>query len=130
MKKKTERDREKKREREKEKKRKIKINRLAPKKPESVPAKNECPTCFVAKGVFFVKMWSKLLPWRNSKNVETKETTFFKFCKMTTLTDFFSGKYPSQHRHVEHSFFARTYSGVFGRSGVKWASWREERERQ
>ena len=47
---------------------------------------------------------------------------------MTTLTDFFSGKYPAQHKHVEHSFFARTYSGVFGPGGARWASWRERRE--
>ena len=46
------------------------------------------------------------------------------------MTEFFSGKCPSQHKHVEHSFFARTYSGVFGPSGARWASWRERRERQ
>ena len=57
---KREREEEKKRKREKEKKRKRKSR--ASKKLESVPAKNECSTRFVAMGVFFVKMWSKLLP--------------------------------------------------------------------
>ena len=62
----TERDRvkerQRKRQREREKRRREKRKSRASKKLESVPAKNECSTRFVAKGVFFVKMWSKLLP--------------------------------------------------------------------
>ena len=60
-----EKERQKERQREREKERKgieKKRKSRASKKLESVPAKNECSTRFVAKGVFFVKMWSKLLP--------------------------------------------------------------------
>ena len=69
-----EKKKERKREREKEKRER---ERVVPRKRlESVPAKNECSTRFVAMGVFLRENVVKVVTLTKFKNAETKETTF------------------------------------------------------
>ena len=124
VKKKTEREKERQSEKETERKRKSR----ALKKPKSFEERVFnmlcCEKRFPREKCGQSCCLDEIQKCRNEGN------DLFDFCMVTTLTEFFSGKLPLQHKHVEHSFFARTYSGIFGPRGARWASWRGERDRE